>query len=56
MWPAGPAKPITQDAHWVAGRPASNLVFVKLGSGGAINLVNAVGTAHAVVDVYGYVT
>jgi serine protease len=56
VWPAGTAKPNTSDCNYTPGSVVPNLVMVKLGTGGAVNLNNAVGTTDVVADVFGYVT
>jgi hypothetical protein len=55
VWPAGIAQPRTSNLNFTAGLTVSNLVMVPLGSGGAVQLVNAsTGTAQLVADVSGY--
>jgi Fibronectin type III domain len=50
-WPAGANRPLASDLNYVAGQTVPNLVVVKLGAGGSIDLYNAVGTTDVVVDV-----
>ncbi len=46
--------PVVSDLNWAAGRTIPNLVVVKLGSNGAINLYNLAGSTDVVVDVVGW--
>jgi hypothetical protein len=53
--PAGTAQPATIDVAYPATAPISNLVVVKVGTGGAVSMVTSAGTADVFVDVAGYV-
>jgi len=53
-WPDGDTRPNASDLNWVAGRTVPNLVIVKLGSNGKLDLFNAAGSTNIVVDVVGY--
>jgi hypothetical protein len=54
VWPDGAPMPIASDLNYVAGQTVPNLVVVKLGAGGAIDLYNALGTTDLIVDVVGW--
>ena len=54
VWATGQARPTTSSLNWSAGATIPNAVTAKLGVGGAISMVNAVGSANIVVDVAGY--
>jgi hypothetical protein len=54
VWPDGSTKPLASDLNYVAGLTVPNLVVVKLGASGAIDLFNASGTTDVVVDVVGW--
>lgn len=54
VWPDGEARPGSSDLNWTAGVTIPNLVVVKLGPDGAIDLYNLSGQADVIVDVVGY--
>jgi hypothetical protein len=54
VWPDGSTKPLASDLNYVAGLTVPNLVVVKVGASGAIDLFNASGTTDVVVDVVGW--
>ena len=54
VWPDGAAQPLASDLNYVAGLTVPNLVVVKLGANGSIDLFNAAGTTDVVVDVVGW--
>jgi hypothetical protein len=53
-WPAGLAQPTASDLNYVAGLTVPNMVVVKLGANGAIDLYNAFGSVDVVIDVVGW--
>jgi hypothetical protein len=53
-WPDGSTRPLASDLNYVAGLTVPNLVVVKLGATGAIDLYNASGTTDVIVDVVGW--
>jgi hypothetical protein len=53
-WPDGAQQPLASDLNYVAGQTVPNLVVVKLGPSGSIDLYNAAGTTDVVVDVVGW--
>jgi hypothetical protein len=53
-WPAGTTRPTASNLNYVAGQTVPNLVTVKVGTGGRVNLYNAFGSTHVVADVVGW--
>jgi hypothetical protein len=53
-WPAGEAQPLVSNLNYVAGQTVPNLVMVKVGAGGAVNLYSSGGPVSVVADVAGY--
>jgi hypothetical protein len=56
LWPDGASQPLASDLNWVASGTIPNLVVVKLGGSGAVDLFNAAGCADVILDVVGYYT
>ena len=54
VWPDGAARPNASDLNWIAGLTVPNLVVVKLGSDGKIQLYNPVGSTNVIIDVVGW--
>jgi len=55
VWPDGaPARPNASDLNWVAGLTVPNLVVVKVGSSGKIDLYNPAGSTNVIIDVVGW--
>jgi uncharacterized protein (DUF1501 family) len=54
VYPGSTARPFTSNINAVPGRPVPNLVVMGVGSDGRIEVFNAFGNAHCVVDVFGY--
>ncbi len=54
VYPDGTPRPTASDLNFTAGETVSNLVVVKLGAGGAIDVYNLAGSANAIVDVVGW--
>jgi hypothetical protein len=54
VWPDGAARPVASDLNYVAGLTVPNLVVVKLGASGSIDLYNAFGTSDVIADVVGW--
>lgn len=54
VWPTGSVLPVASNLNGAVGRTRPNMVVVKLGAGGKINLFNSEGTSHLAVDVIGY--
>jgi streptogramin lyase len=54
VFPSGTDKPNTSNLNFNKGEIIPNLVTVKLGAGGKVDMANAVGATHVVADVVGY--
>ncbi len=55
-WPSGEEQPTISNLNFVAGQTVPNLVTVKVGANGRVNLYNSEGYTHVVADVVGYYT
>lgn len=55
-WPAGLPRPLASDLNVRPGETRPNLVVVKLGPTGAVDIFNNAGTVDVVVDVFAYYT
>ena len=53
-WPDGQARPLASNLNVLAGKTAPNLVVVKVGTGGKVDLYNNAGSTHLVADVAGW--
>jgi hypothetical protein len=53
-WPVGGSFTGTSNLNPTAGKTSSAVVVVRLGTGGAIDILNAVGSADIVLDYFGY--
>jgi hypothetical protein len=53
-WPSGEAQPTVSNLNFVAGQTVPNLVTVKVGANGRVNLYNSEGYTQLVADVVGY--
>ena len=54
VWPSGVSQPTSSNLNFAAGQTIPNLVVIKIGADGKINIANAVGSVHVIVDVVGY--
>jgi hypothetical protein len=54
VWPTGVAQPGVSDLNWAAGDTRANLVVAKLGPDGKVNVNNARGSTHVILDVQGW--
>ena len=54
VWPAGTTRPLASDLNYRAGQTIANLVVVKVGTGGAVDFYNGVGSTDVVVDIVGW--
>jgi hypothetical protein len=54
IYPDGTSLPTASDVNFAAGATVPNLVVVKLGPTGAIDITNASGTVDVIVDVVGW--
>lgn len=53
-WPGGESRPSSSNLNYVAGQTVANLVTVKVGPNGTLQIANAFGTAHLIIDAVGY--
>ena len=54
VWPAGAARPLASNLNYMADKTVPNLVVVKVGAGGVVDLYNFSGATHVVADVAGW--
>ncbi|MBW3547057.1 MAG: hypothetical protein KY452_02835 [Actinobacteria bacterium] len=54
VWPAGELQPNASNLNYTAGQTVPNLVAVKVGTDGKVNLRNFFGSTHVVADVVGW--
>jgi hypothetical protein len=54
VWPDLTTRPLASDLNFVAGQTIANLVIVKLGSNGKVDIYNAAGNTDVIVDVVGW--
>jgi hypothetical protein len=55
VFPHGAARPLASNLNYGPGETVANLVIAKVGADGLVDLFNAVGNAHVVVDVAGWI-
>lgn len=53
-WPDGESRPLASDLNFTAGQTVPNMVVVKVGTSGAIDLYNAAGATDVVIDIMGW--
>jgi hypothetical protein len=54
IWPHGPSQPVASDLNFVSGLTVANLVIVKIGASGQVDIFNAAGSTQIIVDVVGW--
>jgi uncharacterized protein (DUF1501 family) len=54
VFPGGTKKPDTSNLNTAPGRPVPNLVVIGIGGDGCVDIYNAIGGSHCLVDVFGY--
>ncbi len=54
VWPHGANQPLASDLNFVGGQTVPNLVVVQLSASGEIDIFNAFGSIHVIVDVVGW--
>jgi hypothetical protein len=54
VWPDGARRPLASDLNWVAGQTVPNLVIVKLGGNGMVDVYNLAGSTDVIMDVVGW--
>ncbi|MEY2523598.1 MAG: hypothetical protein QOJ66_2163, partial [Ilumatobacteraceae bacterium] len=55
-WPSGETQPVVSNLNFLPGQTVPNLVTVKIGPNGRVNLYNSQGYTHVIADVVGYYT
>lgn len=55
-WPSGQVRPDASNLNFVAGQTVPNLITVKTGANGKVNVFNSTGAANVIADVVGYYT
>ena len=54
LYPTGTARPLAANLNFTPGKTVPNLVIVKLGTNGRVDVFNSVGSTHVIYDVAGY--
>jgi hypothetical protein len=54
LFPDGAAQPTTSDLNFTAGQTIPNLVVVRVGANGKLDIYNAAGTTDVIADVVGW--
>ena len=54
VYPGGAPRPVTSNINGGPGRPVPNLVVMGVGADGFVEVFNSHGSAHCLVDVFGY--
>jgi hypothetical protein len=54
VYPTGASRPVASNLNFTPSLTVPNLVVVKVGAGGKIDLFNSLGSTHLVVDAVGY--
>jgi uncharacterized protein YvpB len=54
VWPDNAGRPLASDLNYADHRTVPNLVVVRLGAAGGVNLYNASGFANLILDLNGY--
>ncbi|MCU1395084.1 MAG: hypothetical protein JWM34_3512 [Ilumatobacteraceae bacterium] len=55
-WPSGEDRPVVSNINFSPGQTVPNLVTVKVGANGRVNLYNSAGTTNLIADISGYYT
>jgi hypothetical protein len=55
-WPSGEGQPLVSNLNFYPGQTVPNLVTVKVGANGKVNLFNSQGSTSLIADVVGYYT
>ena len=53
-WPSGEARPLVSNLNFVPSQTVPNLVVVKVGTDGKVNLYSSGGPVHVIADVAGW--
>jgi hypothetical protein len=54
VYPSGATQPLASNLNFAAGQDIPNLVIVKVGSGGNVQVYNDKGQVHVIFDAVGY--
>ena len=54
VYPYGSGRPNTSNLNWTPGDMVPNLVTVRVGGGGQVNIFNAAGSVDVIADLVGY--
>jgi len=54
VWPSGVGRPLASNLNFSVGQTVPNLVIVKVGSGGNVQVYNNKGQVHVIFDAVGY--
>jgi hypothetical protein len=54
LYPAGTPRPLAANLNFTPGKTVPNLVVVKLGAGGGVDIFNSAGSTHVVADIAGW--
>jgi len=54
IWPHGVSEPLASNLNYSAGQTVPNLVIMKVGDQGKVDMVNAFGSVDVIFDVVGY--
>jgi hypothetical protein len=54
LFPDGAARPTTSDLNFLAGQTIPNLVVVRVGANGKVDIFNAAGNTDVIADVVGW--
>ena len=56
IYPTGTTRPLAANLNFTPNKTVPNLVVVKVGTGGKVDIYNSAGSTHVVSDVAGYFT
>jgi serine protease len=54
VWPDGNGQPLASDLNFGKGQTRANLVVVKVGANGKVDLSNLAGSTDVIIDVVGW--
>ncbi len=54
VWPDGNSRPLASDLNFERGQTRANLVVVKVGADGKVDLFNLAGSTDVVIDIVGW--
>jgi len=56
LYPTGSGRPLAANLNFTPGKTVPNMVVVRIGTGGKVDLFNSAGSTHVIYDVAGYFT